>query len=93
MSYDDAKAEALRMLDDDRWRFSIWEAAQYRKTRWLFFAYTCQFVIGFVIVDAAWPRLMLGTGMIVVLFAYLRFYGNGNKNPIARLRGLLRRGL
>jgi hypothetical protein len=61
LSYDDAKEEVLRMLDDDRWHLSIWLAKEHRKTRWLFLACTCTFVIGFVAIHETWPRVMLGT--------------------------------
>lgn len=88
--YDDAKDEVERMLDEDRWKFSLWEASQHRKTRWLFLWCLSLFVIGFAVIQSTWQRTIIATGSIVVLHSYLRLYGNGIKNPIARLRSYLR---
>jgi hypothetical protein len=94
LSYDDAKEEVLRMLDDDRWHLSIWLAKEHRKTRWLFLACTCTFVIGFVAIHETWPRVMLGSGFITVLYSYLWLYENRRfRSTITHLRTWFRRGL
>jgi hypothetical protein len=89
MSYDDTKDEVERMLDDNRWSFSVWEAAHYRKTRWLYLATIATLVFGFVAIQSIWQRIIISIGSTFVLHSYLK-YGNGIKNPIARLRSYLR---
>lgn len=90
--YDDAKDEALRMLDDDQWKLSLWESRHHRQTRWLYLATIATLVFGFVAIPSTWHRGIIAIGTIVVLHSYLR-YGNPSKNPLARLRGYFRRGV
>jgi hypothetical protein len=93
VNYDDAKDEALRMLDDERWRMSLWEAKQHFQNRLLALLYMSVSVVGFCAVNAAWPRFLISIGLLVVLHGYLWSYGYRIKVPIARIRNLLRRGL
>jgi hypothetical protein len=90
--YDDAKDEALRMLDDDRWEFSMWEAKLHFKTRRMALFYFSISIFGLVAINSMWMRFLISVGMLVVLQSYLR-YGNPIKNPLARLRGYFRRGV
>jgi hypothetical protein len=70
--YDDVKDEALRILDDDQWQFSLWEAKLH--TRWLrlHLLYFSTAIVGFVAINNAWVRFLIIVVTLIVLWGYLR---------------------
>jgi Ca2+/Na+ antiporter len=90
MTDDDAKDEALRMLDDDEWQLSLWEFKQHRTQRTLFILFFGMTVVGLVVIPSLWHRLLMVLTLLFVLYGYLWTYGYRIEIPIARLRSHIR---
>lgn len=88
--YDEAKDETLRMLDNDKWQLSLWEARHHRYTRRLHLLFFAVTIVGFVGINSAWMRFLISVAFLIVLQGYLSFYGYRIEVPIARIRSYIR---
>ena len=88
--YEDDKDEALRMLDNDQWTLSLWEAKHHFQNRRLAILYFTIAIVGFCAIHSTWMRFLMSVGMLIVLHGYLWSYGYRIEVPIARLRSHIR---
>jgi hypothetical protein len=88
--YDDAKDEALRMLDDDQWKLSLWEAKHHWQTRRLYLLYFTVTIAGFVAINSTWMRFLISVAFLIVLHGYLWFYGYRFEISVTRIRSHIR---
>jgi hypothetical protein len=82
MTADEAKDEALRLLDEDRWAYSVWDARVRRFLRKLCIAYLLLSLVGMFTIAKTWPhRLCISVASSLVLFTYVCSLRHKSKTP------------